>query len=255
MRPTLLVDGDIFLYQAAAASEFPVDWGDDHWTLHADLKKAKSILSTEISDLIDRFEPAHFVFAVSDSENWRKRFYPNYKANRKGKRKPVCYPALKDWAEDTYQCMGFPSLEADDVLGILATQPLHSPLGPIVGERIIVSEDKDMKTLPCVLFNPAKDDSPTRISEEEADYNHLVQALSGDSTDGYPGCPGVGPVKAKKILDGKEPSEMWSAVEAAYLAANKTKTFAKQMAVMARILRDGDMDLETGELLWNPSSN
>jgi len=253
MKPTLLVDGDIYLYQASAVSEYEVDWGEDHWTLHADFAKAKTILSTEMKELHERFEPAHLVFAVSDKANWRKRFYPAYKANRKSKRKPVCYPALKEWAAHTYQCVGFPTLEADDVLGILATQPLHSLLGPIFGERIIVSEDKDMKTLPCVLFNPAKDETPTRITEEEADYNHLMQALSGDTTDGYPGCPGVGPVKAKKILDGVEPDKRWGAVEEAYQKAKKTKAFAMQMAVMARILRHGDMDIDTGELLWTPN--
>jgi len=252
MRPTLLVDGDIFLYQAAAASEFPVDWGDDHWTLHADLKKAKSILTVELDELRERFKPKRMVFALSDKENWRKRFFSDYKANRKGKRKPVCYVGLKNWAcdQEGVEAISITGLEADDVIGIMATSHLADG-----DNRIVVSEDKDMKTLPCVLFNPAKSDDPVRVTKEEADLNHFTQALMGDTTDGYPGCPGVGKVKAKKILDGKEPSEMWSAVEAAYLAANKTKAFAKQMAVMARILRWGDMDLRTGELLWNPSSN
>lgn len=32
---TALVDADILAYQAAAASEQPIQWDDDLWTLHA----------------------------------------------------------------------------------------------------------------------------------------------------------------------------------------------------------------------------
>ena len=32
---TALVDADILAYQAAAASEQPIKWDDDIWTLHA----------------------------------------------------------------------------------------------------------------------------------------------------------------------------------------------------------------------------
>ena len=31
----LLVDGDIVAYQAATASEYPIHWGNDLWTLHS----------------------------------------------------------------------------------------------------------------------------------------------------------------------------------------------------------------------------
>ena len=32
---TALVDGDIYIFKAAAASEHPVQWDEDLWTLHA----------------------------------------------------------------------------------------------------------------------------------------------------------------------------------------------------------------------------
>ena len=38
----------------------------------------------------------------------------------------------------------------------------------------------------------------TEISEEEADYNHMLQTLAGDYTDGIPGCPSVGKKLQKK---------------------------------------------------------
>ena len=35
MEKVLLIDGDIVAYQAASASEHPIQWDDDTWTLHS----------------------------------------------------------------------------------------------------------------------------------------------------------------------------------------------------------------------------
>ena len=60
------------------------------------------------------------------------------------------------------------------------------------------------------------------ISEEDADYFHMMQTLTGDTTDGYPGCPSVGKVTAEKILkDHKGNFEaMWEAVVKRYEMMN-----------------------------------
>ena len=41
MNTTLVTDGDILLYRAAAATERGIDWGDGIWTLHGDIDAAK----------------------------------------------------------------------------------------------------------------------------------------------------------------------------------------------------------------------
>ena len=38
------------------------------------------------------------------------------------------------------------------------------------------------------------------IISEEGRYFHMMQTLTGDTADGYPGCPSVGKVTAEKIL-------------------------------------------------------
>ena len=120
------------------------------------------------------------------------------------------------------------------------------------------------------------------ISEEQADRYHLLQALSGDTTDGYPGCPGVGELGADKLLDaGKvlEPHEHtftrgprkgeketrwepgadgtpWEIVVSAYRKAGLGAEFALTMARVARICRWQDYDFTKKEVkLWNASSN
>ena len=75
------------------------------------------------------------------------------------------------------------SLEADDVLGILATEPSNE-------ERIIVSIDKDLYQIPAKVSKDGK--TYEGYQKNEANYWHMMQTLTGDSTDGYSGCPKVG---------------------------------------------------------------
>ena len=81
----------------------------------------------------------------------------------------------------------------------------------------------------------------------------LTQCLTGDTTDGYKGVPGIGPKKAEALL-GTRPH--WGALKKAYMAAGMTKNEAIQQARLASILRWSDWDEHKGELIpWTPKSN
>jgi DNA polymerase-1 len=73
----------------------------------------------------------------------------------------------------------------------------------------------------------------------------------GDATDGYGGCPGIGPKTAEKLLD--KHGAVWKTVVDAYLKAGLTEEDAIMNARMARILRAEDWDFENNEVkLWTP---
>jgi DNA polymerase-1 len=76
----------------------------------------------------------------------------------------------------------------------------------------------------------------------------------GDSTDGYSGCPGVGKVKAERLLESLHtPQEMWEAVVAAYEKAGLSEAEAITQARVARILRASDYDFVNKSVkLWSP---
>ena len=80
------------------------------------------------------------------------------------------------------------------------------------------------------------------------------QTLMGDSADNYKGCPGVGPVKADKIL--KEETDekvLWGEVVNAFEKAGLTEEDAIENARLAYLLKDGDYNFETKEVtLWQP---
>jgi DNA polymerase-1 len=241
-KPTLLIDGDLYLFKAAIACENEIDWGDDIWSLSTDLKAAKKLFTSMINGFKKELVVEDVIVTISGQQNFRKDILDTYKGGRKKVRKPVGYKALVAWAMETYDSVLVDCLEADDVMGIMGSMPNT--------EAIIVSDDKDMKTIPCRLYRP-NDNDRLVISDMEANRNFLIQSLMGDMTDGYGGCPKVGIKTAEKIL-GIHPT--WDAVVKQYQKENLTADYALTQARMARILRCTDWDDEKGEvILWTPS--
>jgi len=241
MHRTLLIDGDIVVYQYSSTVEHEVDWGNDVWSLWADAKEAQQLILQYIDILVDETAADDFIFCFSDKDNFRKDIDSNYKSNRKGKRKPVCYKSLKQWITDEYKTETWDRLEADDVMGIMATSDM------LAGEKVIVSEDKDLKTIPGLLWRSGE---MLNISQEEADYNHLYQTLVGDATDGYPGLRGVGDKRATELL--KTPT--WETVVKAFEKAGQTEADALVQARLARILRASDYNFEFDQpIIWSPA--
>lgn len=240
---TGLVDADIIAYQAAAAVEQPVDWGNGLWTLHAFENEAIVHLENAITTIKDETGVTSLLMALTSPDNWRVGVLPTYKMNRKKTRKPMLLPFLRQYLEDNYVTLAIPRLEGDDILGILSTE---------MAPAMIISLDKDLKTIPGDHYHLGNRQLFS-VSEGEADYNHFFQTLTGDTTDGYTGCPGIGPVTAAKLLDGKSYEDMWSVIVRAFVKAGLSEEAAIQQARVARICRASDYNKTTQEvILWNP---
>jgi DNA polymerase-1 len=189
---TLLIDGDIVAYQAAAATEVAVKWDEDLWTLHAYESEGQALIKQKITSMLEKTGADHYKLYLTGSKNFRTEVLDSYKGNRKDVRKPLTLKPLKQWMIDEYQAVLREPFEADDLLGIRGSDD---------DDTIIVSEDKDLKTIPCRYFNPAHpEDGIITISESAADLMFLTQVLTGDVVDNYKGCPKIGPVKAQQIL-------------------------------------------------------
>lgn len=247
-RKLLLIDGDQFVFTAAVAIEKETRWDEDNHVLYSCPELAFNNFEGMLGRIFDRFETNDCVLAFSSPTNFRYDVDPTYKSNRKGQRKPMCYAEVKEQACAKYESLVMDGLEADDIMGILSTKPGTA-------QRIIISQDKDMKTIPGALW-AGKD--LLHVTEYEADYNHLYQTLIGDSTDGVKGCPGVGPVKAAKLLstpweDCGHVEGMWLNVVKSYEKAGLTEADALQQARLVRILRWTDWDATTRKpILWTP---
>lgn len=198
MRKVLLIDGDIVAYQLSATTERSYDLPEAGTTVKTtDADAAIRGMVDQINGWKEKLKADHVIVCLSDDfSNYRKKVYPPYKSQRKSAERPVLLYDMKDALANHFEVARWPNLEADDVMGILATEPQTEE------RRCIVSEDKDMRTVPAWVWNPAKDAKPVLIGQDEADRWFLKQTLTGDVTDGYPGCPDIGPKKADEILDG-----------------------------------------------------
>jgi len=244
----LLIDGDLLVFKAAAYWQEVFKWdedGEDIVESHEDeaWKKICDTVQTYVSDLDDD----EFMIVFSDSHNFRKDVWPDYKANRKASKKPKALGSLRKRCEEKWECIAWKNLEADDVLGILCTR---NP------EWIAVTEDKDQAVVPGKWYNYRKPElGVVTITEAQANRQFYIQTMMGDSSDGYKGIPRVGVKTAQKILAeaDEEFIDHWSAVCIAYMDKGMTQADALLNARMAFILRDGYYDEATGEVtLWTP---
>lgn len=244
MKTIALIDGDIFAYESAAASEQKFNFGDTGEAGAVDVDRAVANLHARIKTVKEACEADEVEVALScDSRRYfRHGLWPEYKAGRPG-HKPAALPHVRSILRQSYTTHQRDGLEADDILGILGTKPGSQT------RYVIVTSDKDLLQIPGSHLNHAHlEHGIFDVLEEEGDEWHLFQTLTGDRVDNYPGCPGIGPVKAKKIVRGG-----WEAVEEAFEERGKTKQEALVQARVARILRWGEWS--DGEVkLWSPKS-
>lgn len=259
MKTTILLDADVPAYQFAARGQSEVVWdeGDSEIVIPPPEDLAVAGMLDYIDDLKRTLEADRVALCFTDLDrkaNWRLDVLPSYKACR-GERKarPVLHDMLEIVLAEHFESFRRPRLEGDDVLGILATNP-HA----IKGRKIIVTIDKDLRTIPSrkqrgsdnLLFHLPKKGEPRleRITESMADWYWMYQTIVGDPTDGYKGCPGAGKVAAIKTLgemkdaEGLTVQHFWPLVVALYESKGFTKEDALAQARVARIARHEDYD-------------
>jgi|TARA_R100000081_G_C4790493_1_gene157381 DNA polymerase-1 len=244
-KKVLIIDGDILAYQIATNNEVETNWGDGLWTLHSDENSCKQQFDAVIDDLGSNLSADDYVVALTDKNNFRKDILPTYKSNRNAKRKPLVLKAMRQHIMDKHNGVMWKNLEADDVMGIMATEPTQE-------DRVLVSIDKDMRTIPCTLSNDGS--TTTQIPQRLADYNFMLQVLTGDKVDGYDGIDGVGIKTAEKLIQkytNVPLLDLWKIVKGIYKDKGYTQKEALQQARVAHILRHGEYNKKTGKVkLW-----
>jgi 5'-3' exonuclease len=236
----LRLDADFYAYRACQQNEEELDWGDDLTTISSNFREVVKTFERTITSLKCQFETNQVTLYFSSSDNFRKKIDPDYKG-RRIRRKPVGYRKLVQWCESKYKVIRYPQLEADDALGLHCHQDMS--------DFILVSPDKDMKQIACRHYNNEVD---FNVTLKEADDFFYTQVLTGDQVDGYKGVPGVGEFTAQKILE--EAKNPWDTIVTAYEKAGMTRDDALRTARLARILRPGEYDFDSGKpLLWMPN--
>jgi DNA polymerase-1 len=214
-----LLDSDIAVYRAAILCQ--------------DESEADAI------DLFDRIQESWMdaarcdlaVSCLTTGKSFRVDAWPEYKANRADKPRPVHLDAVKSHAAST-NCLMHPRWEADDIMGFI-----HSgkPCGHEF-ETVLVTVDKDMDQVPGWHCNPDKE-LLYEVSPEDAEMYRWMQVLSGDGTDNYSGIPGIGEKKARKLLEDVPNDELEKTVRAIYLDKGQTEEYCNAMIVCSTIVQ------------------
>lgn len=237
----LLIDADFITYKACASAEDEIDWTSDVITVVSRFSEVLKNVRFELNRIKTEFlwDAPELILFYSDHRNFRKKIYPDYKGHR-NRKKPCGYKrAIRELGEE-YPVIKMDWLEADDALGIYATQ--HPG-------NIIVSPDKDMRQIPGRLYDLKE---LTLITPEEGERWHYIQTLAGDQTDGYAGVPGYGVKTAVKYLE--ENGYNWDSILKAFESKGMTEEDALTNARLAKILTHTDYDHTNREpILWTAS--
>jgi len=243
---TLLIDADWLIYNSCCACEEDTRWTEHEHTLHSDERDIMNLIDNRI-DVYKTIagEKHDIVMCFTSYPTFRHEIFPEYKIHRIGKRKPLALRSVINNCKKIYDCVSYPNLEGDDVLGLLATNGQYK-------NPIIVSVDKDMRTIPCKLIAA---EEVEHITEKKANRHWFEMSIAGDSTDGIVGVKGTGMVTATKLLADTPDTidALWSKVAETYTKKGYTLADAILNARLTRILREGDYDYNTGTVkLWNP---
>lgn len=162
-----------------------------------------------LQDLLKREQPTHIAvcFDPPGGKTFRHESYEPYKANREKTPEgilvavPYIKRILQAYNIPIFEVEGF---EADDVIGTLSHQAEQQGFF-----TYMVTGDKDFGQLvtPNIkIFNPGKNEI-MGVEEVKDKYGierptQLIDILGlmGDTADNIPGCPGVGPKTAEKLI-------------------------------------------------------
>jgi len=238
----LLIDADFTVYKCCAAAETEIDFGDDVIVVTSKFSEAYACVMREIKKIQRHFGSFDdIILFFSSPDNFRKKIQADYKGHR-NRKKPCAYKRVINKLKTEFEVITMPTLEADDAMGIYATQ---------YPGNIIVSPDKDMRQIPGMLYNF---EESTLINPEEGAKWHLIQSAAGDNTDGYAGIPGVGIKRATQLFNEKGWS--WKTLVDAFKEKGLSEEVALTNARLAKILTTEDYDHEKREpVLWNPSAD
>jgi hypothetical protein len=236
MPTTAILDGDLVIFRAAC-------WAEKHSPTHQEMAER---LRFDIDYWTPKGTTTRLVaMSCSRADNYRKDFWPTYKANRDGKPVPSNLAKMKEMVANREEIMFRDRMEADDLIGI----------GMSSGKCVGVSLDKDMTSVPGWFWNPDKQAFPTLITEEEADNFFYKQWIMGDSTDNIPGIPKMGPKKAEAFLADLDNTEKAAAIIQLYADRGLDLDYCLAQARCVRIVRDHEWCKDKQEhVLYDPSS-
>ncbi len=164
-----------------------------------------------LNEVLTKEKPTHIGVAFDHGLTFRNEAFPEYKAQREQTPEDIqrSVPIIKDilsaYRIPILQVDGY---EADDVIGTMAkrmgAQGVETYMltpdkdyGQLVGEHVYIFRPRHGGGYETMGLTEVKAKFGVETSEQVID----MLALMGDTADNYPGCPGVGEVTARKLIN------------------------------------------------------
>lgn len=162
-----------------------------------------------VSEILEKEQPTHLAVAFDKGKTFRHTIFPEYKAQRQETPEDIIFSV--PWIKRVLEALHIPvyeveGYEADDIIGTISVAATQQGF-----KTFMLTPDKDYGQLVSdhvVMYKPQNGgytiidtqavkelygfDDPKKVID--------ILALMGDSADNYPGCPGVGAVTAKKLI-------------------------------------------------------
>lgn len=244
--PLLIIDGDCLVYGACQSrfvdsggfSVIPLDEDGKRqypeFSKEADriyLEKSYDNFKKDLGILQATLYSNNFRMAVKGENNFRDAVYSNYKGTRKASPNIEFIQAIRTIAVLEGLAEAADGREADDLVRIWAEECIAENR-----DFIVCSIDKDLKCIPGKhwLLHHKK---LIVVSEEEAKRHYYTQIIQGDPTDSIPGVPGIGKVKAGKMVADCDTDEQYQrAVVGAYFGYYGEDGWYDNMVLNAKLI-------------------
>lgn len=195
MKRLLLVDGSNMIMRAAFGGDVTPE-------------QSVPIARGLIRRAARQADASHMIVAMdSEAPSWRKEIFPDYKADRTRDTGPWLRAAHEHWSRIGWyveECAGF---EADDVIATLAKRAMA--FCPVT----VLSSDSDLLTLTenqgVTVLKPMDGGLFAPVTAQGVCIKYDLKspavltdykAMVGEKSDNVPGVPGIGPVKAARLL-------------------------------------------------------
>ena len=195
-----LIDADTIYFRAAASQD-------------KSKREIRKKIDMKVREIEGYLLMPELLLAVKGRGNFRKDLYPEYKKNRKehDEETKEALNYAHNYMIEKFGAKMADGMEADDLVCIWAYEAMAKEM-----PYTIVGIDKDLLQIPGTHLNFHHMEIK-EVDDDTANYNLMLQCLTGDNSDNIPGIKGIGPKKAERILAGRNsPDTRWKRIRAAW---------------------------------------
>jgi 5'-3' exonuclease len=163
------------------------------------LKESTDNIDNLLQKILTKTGSTSYYLFLSEGKYFRHSINEHYKGKRTASSLKYL-KTLKKYLVEQYYAEAWKNVEADDCVTYVQQLFLSGKL-PEFTKTVVCAIDKDIKKQIAGEMYDYRTDTFTVTTSDEAEKFLHIQSIMGDSTDNITGIPGIGEVKATKLLE------------------------------------------------------